>query len=48
MADWIIKDTTLKKIADKVRGLNDSSASMLVKNIAENIPEKQDKAVAIT
>lgn len=48
MADWIIKDTTLKKIADKVRGLNDSSASMLVKNIAENIPEKQDKNVAIT
>lgn len=48
MADWIIKDTTLKKIADKVRGLNDSSASMLVKNIAENIPEKQDKNVSIT
>lgn len=48
MADWIIKDTTLKKIADKVRGLNDSSASMLVKNIAENIPEKQDKNISIT
>ena len=48
MADWIIKDTTLRRIADKVRGLNDSGAKMLVKNIADNIPEKQDKSVAIT
>ena len=48
MADWIIKDTTLRRIADKVRGLNDSSAKMLVKNIADNIPEKQDKNVSIT
>lgn len=48
MADWIIKDTTLKKIADKVRGLNDSSGSMLVQEIAANIPEKQDKNVSIT
>lgn len=48
MADWIIKDTTLRRIADKVRGLNDSGAKILVKNIADNIPEKQDKSVAIT
>lgn len=48
MADWIIKDTTLRRIADKVRGLNDSGAEMLVKNIADNIPEKQDKNVSIT
>lgn len=48
MADWIIKDTTLRRIADKVRGLNDSGAKMLVKNIADNIPEKQDKNVSIT